>query len=210
MPLPHRSYSDLIVRTLIGHSEDNTFNAIGKFTDAHIELGHWGWFYEDTQIPGLSYWKWHVLVKSLSSELSESLNQAVDYGAYLTLTVNQNNENCGQFALFSNTMRYPELTEDPTTWDKDLVTGKRFDGVQPWAAFPPTGAYQGLYQPTLQTAAAPHSLALWIQSWGPGTWGNTYAPTFLRNGLWFEVFNIANCDNPWTSGDILDGYLEIC
>jgi hypothetical protein len=208
MALPHRDFIDLIIRTLVGHSDDNSFLSIDKFTNDHVELGHWGWFYEDTTPPEKSFWKWHVLVRSESAALDESMDQAVDYGMSLTLGISANTENCSEYIFDSNTMHYPLLTDDPPTWDKDRVTGKYYDGVQAWGDYPQSGSHLGLYAPKLYYADRPYSLFLWQLSYDAGAWGNIYAERFCRNGVLFMVKNIAGCDNPWESGDVLDGYIQ--
>ena len=105
MPLPHRIWSDLISRVLVGHCDDNSFDSIGDFTNDHREGGYLGWFYEDITAPDRSFWKWYVIVKSLTADYPESMNQAIDYGMNMNLSIDNNDENCGQFLWLSYTMK---------------------------------------------------------------------------------------------------------
>jgi hypothetical protein len=206
MTLPHRIFTDLVVRTLAGHSDNNSFLSIEDFTDDHLNKAYWGWFFEDTTLPDRSYWKWYVIVKSPSAALEVSMDQTIDWGATFTLSVDQNTENCGQFYFTSDTMRYPDPPAE--SWDENLCSGKYYDGVNPWGDYPQSGAYQGIYSPALQYADRPYSMEWFIKSYDGFAVGPFQQNYFVRNGLQFDVRNITNCDSGWTSGDILDGHVS--
>ncbi len=204
MALPHREYSDLVVRTLVGYDNNNTFNIYEDFTSDHIEIGHIG----NASVAGPMYYQWKPLIKSLSTELDESLDQVIDYGFFFTVTLLNNTPGCTSWRLTGFTNRYPDPGEVPDTWDKDLVTGRRYDGVQRWAGYPQHGSYQGVENQTLIPAGFPYSLVRWIEAYQTGCRGNQYAPVFVRNGLSFIWSNWAGCGaTPWAPTEYCDGYL---
>lgn len=203
MALPHRIWTDLISRTLVGYDDNNSFNVIGDFTNDHVEYCRVG----NASVVGPMYYQWRALIKSLSTELAESLDEVVDYGIFMTVTLDNNTPGCTQWAQVGQTMRYPDLAT-AQTWDKDLVTGKHYDGVNPWGGYPQDGGYQGPEDSNLVPGGFPYSLERWIEAYQIAHRGNQYAPVFVRNGVDFIWANYVGCGaTPWAPTEQLDGFI---
>lgn len=204
MALPHRDFTDLVIRTLVNLSNDNTDNDWFDFTEDFVEYGIVG----NASVAGPLYYRWFSIIKSLSTELAESLDQAVDYGVFMTVTLGENTPGCNQWLQQGYTLRYPDPTEDPDTWSKDAVTGRRYDGVQLWGGYPQHGNYSGPENSTLLPGGFPYSLERWVEAYNVGYRGNQYAPTFVRNGACFYWANYAGCGaTPWAPTETVNGYI---
>lgn len=200
MTLPFRDWTDLVIRTLKCQDDNNTCNIFADFTTDHIEYGIVG----NASIIGGLYAQWWSIVKSKTIDLPEGLDDVVDYGINLAVLPDQNTPGCTQFRLGSYTMRYPNT---PNTWDKDLVNGKYYDGVNQWGGYPQHGSYRGVDNWDVTIANLPASSFRWIASYDAGHWGNTRAPYFVRNGLCFAASNYVGCGvTPWAAPNAFSVY----
>jgi len=187
MTLPYREWTSIVIRTLAYNSIDNSTWSIDHWTDLHIEdgiIGHGN----DGSDP--KYWGWHpIIIATDNYELVSSADQVIDMAVDIELELEDNSAGVGSWIFYP---AYMYRLSIPKVWDADKVTGKYYDGVNQWDAYPPTtGGTTGEIK-TLQISDLPYSERLWMPAYYSGAArSNISQEKAFRIGF---VFHFSNYD----------------
>ncbi|MHA1613321.1 MAG: hypothetical protein ACTSYJ_00580 [Candidatus Thorarchaeota archaeon] len=189
MTLPHREWTATIVRTLAQNSDNlvgpGYGSTIDKWTDDHIEEGIAGGG-NDGASP--KYWYWYPIIIGINDfELVSSANEIIDVGIDIELNLTDNSAGVGSFKL------YGEVIEDlsaPKQWDVDKVTGKYYDGTNPWDYYAPWHAgYASDYLDINVATDFPYSTTIWWPAYYGGyAVSNIEQEYIFRLGLAFSIW----------------------
>lgn len=193
MTLPARVWTNFYLNTIERVSANNADNLISYWTTENIrDLGKMG----NASLPGPWYWKFHTLIKPSADdfELAAGLDDVIDYGVAYNAILEENTPGCTSWIIISHTMNYPAADQ----WIHELVSGRYYDGVNQWDAYPPYGSFRGVRSVTVTPADFPYSTIQYIAAYDAGCWGNNRAPYFFQNGIEFTLANYAGCGaTPW-------------
>ncbi len=203
MTLPNRRWNRFYLRTLERASDNNADNLATYWTTMHYEIGKIGL----ASTVGPLYWSWEPLLIPRDSdfELSDGMDEVVDYGLSLLLTLENNTPGCSDWDILSTTMGQPAAGP----WNPNLVSGRYYDNVNQWDSYPPRGSQTGLESiSNITPADHPYSIQRWIEAYQAAHRGNQYAPDLFDYGLMFYLRNPSGCGaTPWAPTESLDGCL---
>lgn len=94
--------------------------------------------------------------------------------------------------LFSNIINTASITsaqvvvgilDNDNAWEHRVVTGRHYNGVNEWDAYPPTQRHTYSF-PTITVADLPKSYTVWVHAVKDNApWANIYQTDFFRNGM---------------------------
>jgi len=188
MSLPHREWTSIVIRTLAYNSDNSTWS-IDHWTNLHIEdgiIGHGN----DSVVP--KYWGWHpIIIATDNYELVSSADQIIDMAIDVELELDDNSAGVGSWDFYP---RFMYQLSAPKVWGIDTVTGKYYDGVNPWDNYPPTGGGAQCERPTLSITDLPYSARLWSPAYALGAaLSNNSQEYAFRIGFtfYFSQYNIS-------------------
>jgi hypothetical protein len=211
MTLPHRTWTEFYVRTIERLSVNNTEGPEPtKWTTGHYEyskIGNWTETAND-------HWSWKTILMPSTPgfELTESLNEVIDFGIKINASIDH--DDCGptNFHIMWEPLNCPLPAYQ---WDPETVTGRHYDGVNQWFNYPYyLGCTNGERFAFLASAYPLSEIYRWEASSRGGVGhndGNDMQEEFFQNGLVFYL-DIAGCgggcSSPLGVGDELSGSIE--
>jgi len=189
MTLPHREWTAIIVRTLAQNSDNLVgppyVSTIDDWTDQHIEDGIAGGG-NDGASP--KYWYWYPIIIAINDfELVSSADEIIDVGVDIELNLIDNSAGVGSFKLSGQVI---EHLSAPKQWDTSQVTGKYYDGVNPWDYYEPwhAGSASDYLDITVATDF-PYSTTIWWPVFNSGyAVSNNEQEYIFRLGLAFIIW----------------------
>ncbi|MHA1288893.1 MAG: hypothetical protein ACTSPB_15995, partial [Candidatus Thorarchaeota archaeon] len=198
MTLPHREWTAIIVRTLAQNSDNLVgppyYAPIDRWTDDHIEEGIAGGG-NDGASP--KYWYWYpIIIATNDFELVSSADEIVDVGVDIELNLIDNSAGVGSFKLYGKNIQH---LSSPKQWDTDKVTGKYYDGVNPWDDYSPWHAGSPSDYLDINVADFPYKTTIWWPAFLAYAVSNNKQEYIFRLGLAFNIWNY-NISYPFGNG----------
>lgn len=200
MTLPHRSWTRFHIRTLERMSPDNAEDSIDKWTATHYKKSIVGDYTENP----VKYWSWKTIFRpsEVGFGLLAGMDEIIDYGITFSHSLVENTAGVSTYELWWEAL-HRHLTE---AWKEALVSGKYYDGENPWDLFPMYTENPDGDLLSVNVGNLPISTTLWInsQELAAGKPGNSTQADLFRNGLVFYIvggtYDIGD-PSTWAPGD---------
>lgn len=178
MTFPYRDFNTFEIAHVEGLDPDN--NAFALITDWTINT------YDSLRVGDsyTPYQRWTGLIRptGLDFESKTSLDQIIDI--YVEAVVTENINTRPQLTMYIQPRFFYQAVGE---WIAGAVTGKHYDGINPWDLFPRSTLSGFAEQTQITLATTPQVLANWFYSYvnGIGVRTNTDQAFFWRNGIGF-------------------------
>jgi len=201
MAIPYRLFNRFRAATLRGQSANNSFNTVDKWTNDHLINGEFGKIKNMTGGGGI--WnEWVSIFRGYDEDDFEShpgMDELcrIEFSAFVGSPL-YNSKPITQIVVVDGILGSPTA---PNSWDKYLVTGKYYDGTNPYNVYPPDIIYAMTEILYLNVVDLPALVTLNSPAWnlGIGVHTNSQQANWWRNGYGIRYADATPNEGGWAA-----------
>jgi hypothetical protein len=199
--MPYRYYNQILSRTVRGQDSADLFNSVDKWLNEYSVVGEVGAI-KNYSLGGNVWNCWDILFKPYNAPDFQSfpgLNEIalIKIGVSLTPPF-YNNKPLTRITITNG------IPTNTNAWETPSVTGKYYNGVSPWDAYPPTLAYAlGYSANDLLLSNLPENIYIYegAYNFGIGIHANSNQAAFWRNGIKIYLSDSVPAQATWAANN---------